>query len=60
MTGGTIGSLFAQCFSLTAAERKTQLVAGAAAGMTGIFGTSLAAVLLAVEVRDYVMGVGYR
>ncbi len=26
MTGGAIGSLFAQCFSLSAAERKTLLV----------------------------------
>ncbi|MEO5866679.1 MAG: chloride channel protein, partial [Sphingomonas sp.] len=50
MTGGAIGSLFAQCFHLSAAERKTLLVAGAAAGMTGIFGTPLAAILLAVEV----------
>jgi CIC family chloride channel protein len=50
MTGGAIGSLFAQCFKLSAAERKTLLVAGAAAGMTGIFGTPLAAILLAVEV----------
>ena len=50
MTGGAIGSLFAQCFELSAAERKTLLVAGAAAGMTGIFGTPLAAILLAVEV----------
>ena len=50
MTGGAIGSLFAQCFNLTAAERKTLLVAGAAAGMTGIFGTPAAAVLLAIEV----------
>ncbi len=50
MTGGAIGSLFAQCFRLSAAERKTLLVAGAAAGMTGIFGTPLAAILLAVEV----------
>jgi H+/Cl- antiporter ClcA/predicted transcriptional regulator len=49
MTGGAIGSLFAQCFHLSAAERKTLLVAGAAAGMTAIFGTPLAAVLLAVE-----------
>jgi len=30
MTGGAIGSLFAQCFSLSAAERKALLVAGAA------------------------------
>jgi len=50
MTGGAIGSLFAQCFRLTAVERKTLLVAGAAAGMTGIFGTPAAAILLAVEV----------
>jgi CIC family chloride channel protein len=50
MTGGAIGSLFAQRFKLSAAERKTLLVAGAAAGMTGIFGTPLAAILLAVEV----------
>ncbi|MDE1918128.1 MAG: chloride channel protein [Sphingomonadales bacterium] len=50
MTGGAIGSLFAQRFHLTAAERKTLLVAGAAAGMTAIFGTPLAAILLAVEV----------
>ncbi|MDH7637666.1 chloride channel protein [Sphingomonas oryzagri] len=50
MTGGAIGSLFAQCFQLSAAERKTLLVAGAAAGMTAIFGTPLAAILLAIEV----------
>lgn len=50
MTGGAIGSLFAQCFHLSAAERKTLLVAGAAAGMTAIFGTPMAAILLAVEV----------
>lgn len=50
MTGGAIGSLFAQCFHLSAAERKTLLVAGAAAGMTGIFGTPIAAILLAIEV----------
>ncbi|HTM76041.1 MAG TPA: chloride channel protein, partial [Devosia sp.] len=49
MTGGAIGSLFAQLFHLSAAERKTLLVAGAAAGMTAIFGTPMAAVLLAVE-----------
>jgi H+/Cl- antiporter ClcA/CBS domain-containing protein len=49
MTGGAIGSLFAQCFHLSAAERKTLLVAGAAAGMTSIFNTPVAAVLLAIE-----------
>jgi H+/Cl- antiporter ClcA len=50
MTGGAIGLLFAQCFHLSAAERKTLLVAGAAAGMTAIFNTPVAAVLLAIEV----------
>ncbi|OJA90060.1 chloride channel protein [Burkholderia ubonensis] len=49
MTGGAIGSLIAQCVKVTAAERKTLLVAGAAAGMTAVFGTPVAAVLLAVE-----------
>jgi H+/Cl- antiporter ClcA/predicted transcriptional regulator len=49
MTGGALGSLFAQFFHLSATERKTLLVAGAAAGMTAIFGTPVAAVLLAVE-----------
>ncbi|WP_353621462.1 chloride channel protein [Erwinia sp. S63] len=50
MTGGAIGSLFAQLFHLSAAERKTLLVAGAAAGMTAIFNAPIAAVLLALEV----------
>ena len=50
VTGGAVGSLFAQFFHLSSAERKTLLVAGAAAGMTAIFGTPVAAVLLAVEV----------
>ncbi|MGV1789719.1 chloride channel protein [Rhizobium sp. A37_96] len=49
MTGGAIGSLFAQLFHLSAAERKTLLVAGAAAGMTAVFGTPIAAIMLAVE-----------
>ncbi len=49
MTGGAVGSLFAQLFHLTAAERKTLLVAGAAAGMSAVFATPVAAVLLAVE-----------
>lgn len=49
MTGGAIGSLFAQFFHLTSAERKTLLVAGAAAGMAAIFAAPVAAVLLAVE-----------
>jgi H+/Cl- antiporter ClcA/CBS domain-containing protein len=49
MTGGAIGSLVAQHFHLTGAERKTLLVAGAVAGMTAVFGTPMAAVLMAVE-----------
>ncbi|WP_353153575.1 chloride channel protein [Herminiimonas fonticola] len=49
MTGGAIGSLIAQNFSMSSAERKTLLVAGATAGMTAVFGTPVAAVLLAVE-----------
>ncbi|ORC47503.1 chloride channel protein [Burkholderia sp. A27] len=49
MTGGALGSLIAQCVRVSAAERKTLLVAGAAAGMTAVFGTPVAAVLLAVE-----------
>ena len=49
MTGGAFGSLVAQFFELTAAERKTLLVAGAAAGMSATFASPVAAVLLAVE-----------
>ena len=50
MTGAAIGSLVAQFFHLTSAERKTLLVAGAAAGMSATFAAPVAAVLLAVEV----------
>ncbi len=49
MTGGAFGSLFAQAFHLSPAERKTLLVAGAAGGMAAVFGTPVAAALLAVE-----------
>jgi CIC family chloride channel protein len=49
MTGGAFGSLFSQLFRLTAMERKTLLVAGASAGMAGIFATPVAATLIAVE-----------
>jgi H+/Cl- antiporter ClcA len=49
MTGGAVGSLIAQFLHLTSAERKTLLVAGAAAGMSATFAAPLAAVLLAVE-----------
>jgi CIC family chloride channel protein len=49
MTGGAFGSLFAQLFHLTAAERKVLLVAGAAAGMSAVFAAPVAGVLFAVE-----------
>jgi H+/Cl- antiporter ClcA len=49
MTGGAIGSLIAQYFHLSSAERKALLVSGAVAGMTAVFGTPVAAVLLAIE-----------
>lgn len=49
MTGGSVGSIIGQIFDLTAAERKTLLVAGAAGGMSATFATPVAAVLLAVE-----------
>jgi len=49
MTGGAIGSMIAQLFHLTSTERKTLLVAGAAAGMSATFAAPVASVLLAVE-----------
>lgn len=48
-TGGALGSLLGQLVAVTAIERKVILAAGAAAGMTAIFGTPIAAVLLAIE-----------
>jgi H+/Cl- antiporter ClcA/predicted transcriptional regulator len=49
MTGGAFGSTFAQFLKLTSAERRTLLVAGAAAGMSATFASPIAAALLAVE-----------
>jgi chloride channel protein, CIC family len=49
MTGGAVGSLIAQFFHMSGAERKTLLVAGAAAGMSATFAAPVSAVLLAVE-----------
>lgn len=49
MTGGSLGSLIAQLLPVSDNERKTLLVAGAAAGMTTVFGTPIAAIMLAVE-----------
>ncbi len=48
-TGGALGSVIGQWIQITANERKILLSAGAAAGMTAIFGTPLAALLLAIE-----------
>ncbi len=49
MTGGSLGSVWGQMLHLSAAERKTLLVAGAAGGMAATFNTPVAAVLIAVE-----------
>jgi chloride channel protein, CIC family len=49
MTGAALGSLIAQFFHLTSAERKTLLVVGAAAGMSATFAAPVSSVLLAVE-----------
>ncbi|MGI8950130.1 MAG: chloride channel protein [Chitinophagaceae bacterium] len=48
-TGGALGSVAGQIMRITAAERKVMLTAGATAGMAAIFGTPIAAVLLAIE-----------
>ena len=48
-TGGAFGSVMGQWMHISAAERKIVLAAGACAGMSAIFGSPLAAVLLAIE-----------
>jgi len=49
MTGGAFGSMIAQFFHFTSMERKTLLVAGAAAGMSATFAAPLSSVLIGVE-----------
>ncbi|MCL5065235.1 MAG: chloride channel protein [Firmicutes bacterium] len=49
MTAGAIGSLVGQFLRLSSMERRTLLVAGAAAGMSATFGAPVSSVLLAVE-----------
>jgi H+/Cl- antiporter ClcA/CBS domain-containing protein len=49
LTGGAIGSVVGQLFHFSALERRILLVAGAAGGMSAVFGTPVAAVLLGVE-----------
>ena len=48
-TGGALGSVIGQWIAITPNERKVLLAVGAAAGMAAVFGTPLAAVLLAIE-----------
>lgn len=52
-TGGALGSVLGQWLPLGVAERKVLIACGAAAGMTGIFGTPLAAVLLPIELITF-------
>lgn len=53
MTGGALGSVLGQFFHLSAIQRRALLVAGAAAGMSAIFGTPGAAVILGVELLAF-------
>ena len=48
-TGGALGSFCGQTLHITSQERKVLLAAGATAGMTAIFGTPFAAILLGIE-----------
>ena len=48
-TGGALGSTLGQVIKITPNERKILLAAGATAGMAAIFGSPLAAILLAIE-----------
>ncbi|GLR26848.1 chloride channel protein [Limnobacter litoralis] len=48
-TGSALGSFVGQKIRVSVAERKTLLAAGAAAGMSAIFGSPVSAVLLAIE-----------
>ncbi len=53
LTGGAVGSIIGQLFRLTAAQRRALLVAGAAAGMSAVFGTPVAAALFGVELLAF-------
>ncbi len=48
-TGGAFGSFVGQLVAMTGSERKILLASGAAAGMAAVFGTPIAAILLAIE-----------
>ncbi|MEO5667435.1 MAG: chloride channel protein, partial [Bdellovibrionota bacterium] len=47
--GGALGSVLGQIFRLDIAERRTLLCAGAAAGVSAIFGTPVGAIFLVLE-----------
>ena len=53
LTGGAVGSVIGQLFRLTAIERRALLVAGAAAGMSAVFGTPVAATLFGMELLAF-------
>jgi CIC family chloride channel protein len=53
LTGGAVGSIAGQLFRLTGAQRRALLVAGAAAGMSAVFGTPVAATLFGVELLAF-------
>jgi chloride channel protein, CIC family len=53
LTGAAVGSIVGQLFRLTAAQRRSLLVAGAAAGMSAVFGTPVAATLFGVELLAF-------
>lgn len=48
-TGGALGSTLGQITKISHNERKILLAAGAAAGMSAIFGTPIASIFLAIE-----------
>lgn len=48
-TGGALGSTLGQILQITPNERKILLASGATAGMAAIFGSPVAAILLAIE-----------
>src|SRR5699024_10263776 len=48
-TGGAMGSVLGQVLKITDNERKILLAAGAAAGMSAIFGAPIASIFLAIE-----------
>jgi H+/Cl- antiporter ClcA len=53
LTGGAVGSVIGQLFRFTASERRALLVAGAAGGMSAVFGTPVAATLFGVELLAF-------